>query len=172
MPLPFPAQPPLARLPTAPRQGRTPLPSQPPLSPWAPLQARTCSPHFNTCVASVLHSRARAAPFPSVLRPLPCTPHAHCPPPPSTLQTLDKVVTTGATATYSVTYNFLPLTPTVDDLCADQKDDLCPLAIGLHNSKSNSAWPSGLSGTIVSKIQWKDQDGQEILCMQWTVSGN
>ena len=69
-----------------------------------------------------------------------------------------------------MTYNFIPLSPTVDDLCATQKVDLCPLKVGVHHSTSDSTWPSGLSGTIVSKIQWKDQDGQEILCLQWTVN--
>ena len=84
------------------------------------------------------------------------------------MQDLDEVVT-GGTATYSVKYNFLPLKPTVDDLCADQKDDPCPLAAAHHNSKSISTFPSGLSGTLVSKIEWKDQNAQPILCMEWTV---
>jgi len=88
-----------------------------------------------------------------------------------TPQTLDKVITTPATATYTVTYNFIPLSPTVDDLCATQKEDLCPLAIGVHHDVSTSTWPSGLSGKLTTKIQWKDQDGQEILCMTWEVSG-
>ena len=85
---------------------------------------------------------------------------------------LDEVVTSG-TATYSVTYNFIPVTPTVDDLCVDQQGgippDPCPLAIGQHNSKSISQFPSGLSGTIVTQILWKDQNNQQILCMKWTV---
>ena len=95
---------------------------------------------------------------------LPCPSHSSHP------QTLDKVITPPATATYSVTYNFIPLTPTVDDLCATQKEDLCPLAIGVHHDVSTSTWPSGLSGKLTTKIQWKDQDGQEILCLSWEVT--
>ena len=76
---------------------------------------------------------------------------------------------TGGTATYAVTYNFIPLSPTTDDLCADQKDDKCPLAIGHHHSVSDSVFPSGLSGTLVSKITWKNSDGRQILCLEWTV---
>jgi hypothetical protein len=95
--------------------------------------------------------------------PLPCNKLPH------PAQVLDKQITVGAKAKYSTTYNFIPLTPTTDDLCADQKDDLCPLAIGAHHSKSVSTWPSGLSGTIVNTIEWTDQDGQPILCLKWTV---
>jgi len=75
----------------------------------------------------------------------------------------------GHTATYAVTYNFIPLTPTVDSLCADQETDKCPLAIGHHHSESYSDFPTGLSGTLVSKITWKHEDGRQILCLSWTV---
>ena len=82
---------------------------------------------------------------------------------------MDKDVTQGATAIYSVTYNFIPLSPSTDDLCADQKEDKCPLlASAHHHSVSTSPWPTGLSGTVVSKIEWKDQDGQQVLCLKWT----
>lgn len=80
---------------------------------------------------------------------------------------------TAGTATYSATYNFIPISPTVDDLCVDQAKgdfpDPCPLAKGHHNSKSISVFPSGLSGTLASKFLWKDQNGEQILCMTWTV---
>ena len=110
--------------------------------------------------------RSSRAPGLTLLLSLPATFPTLTPPP---LQVLDKQITVGATAKYSTTYNFIPLTPTTDDLCADQKDDLCPLAIGAHHSKSISTWPSGLSGTIVNTIEWADQDGQPILCLKWTV---
>lgn len=83
---------------------------------------------------------------------------------------LTKVIT-GGTATYSVTYNFLPFSPTVDQLCADQAGtvDACPLAIGHHTDISKSVWPPGLSGTVVSTIKWVDQDGADVLCLKWSV---
>lgn len=85
---------------------------------------------------------------------------------------LDKEVT-GGTATYKVTLNFIPFSPTVDDLCADQagSTDECPLAGGgaHHHDVSVSTFPNGVSGTIVSTIIWADQDGEQVLCFQWTV---
>lgn len=78
---------------------------------------------------------------------------------------------TGGTATYAVTLNYFPLPSTVDDLCADQEggDDPCPLAVGHHKDVSVSPFPSGVSGKVVSDIIWKDQDGQQVLCVRWTV---
>lgn len=89
-------------------------------------------------------------------------------PPSIPAQDLASVIT-GGTATYAITYNFIPLSPTVDDLCADQKDDLCPLKEGHHHSESHSTFPSGLSGTLKSTITWKDTSGAQILCLEWTV---
>lgn len=79
-------------------------------------------------------------------------------------------VVEGATATYSVSWNFIPIDPTVDSLCADQgADDPCPLAVGHHTDKSVSTFPD-LSGYIVSTIEWADAAGNQILCVKWTVN--
>jgi hypothetical protein len=87
------------------------------------------------------------------------------------VQDLDEAIpdSAGHTAKYAITYNFIPLSPTVDSLCADQATDKCPLATGHHHSESYSVFPTGLSGTLVSKITWTHEDGRQILCLQWTV---
>jgi hypothetical protein len=74
---------------------------------------------------------------------------------------------TSGTATYSVTVNYIPLTPTVEDLCTQTS---CPKAIGSYNETSHSTFPSGVSGKIVSKIQWKNQNNEPVWCSQQTFS--
>lgn len=80
---------------------------------------------------------------------------------------------TGGTSSYKVTYNGIPLPATVDDLCADQaggtQPDPCPMAVGVHNDKSISQFPSGVSGKIVFTTTWADQDKEQVLCVEWTV---
>ena len=70
---------------------------------------------------------------------------------------------TGGTATYSMTINGIPFTPSVDDLCTQT---VCPKNVGSYNETSHSTFPSGISGKIVTKIQWKDQDSQPIWCLE------
>lgn len=72
---------------------------------------------------------------------------------------------TGGTATYSFTLNGLPFSPTVDDLCTQTS---CPKDIGTYNETSHSTFPSGVSGKIVSKIQWANQDKQPVWCLEST----
>jgi hypothetical protein len=72
---------------------------------------------------------------------------------------------TGGNAKYSVTLNGLPFTPTVDDLCTQTS---CPKAIGVYNETSKSTFPSGVSGKIISKIQWENQDSQPVWCLEST----
>lgn len=68
-------------------------------------------------------------------------------------------------ATYSVTLNYIPFTPTVDDLCTQTS---CPKAPGSYNETTKSTFPSGVSGKIVSKIQWTNQNDQPIWCSEQT----
>jgi hypothetical protein len=82
------------------------------------------------------------------------------------LYTNNKVVNAG-TATTSVTYNFIPLTPTVKPLC---ESFVCPLQTGQHDGSVSSLFPSGLSGTVVTKIVWKDDAGNQLLCISSTLS--
>ncbi len=69
------------------------------------------------------------------------------------------------TAKYSISLNGIPFSPTVDDLCTQIE---CPQVPGTYNISSASVWSGGVSGKIVSKIQWYDSAGSELLCSQTT----
>ncbi len=71
----------------------------------------------------------------------------------------------GGTATYSLSLNGIPFTPTVDDLCTQTT---CPKEVGSYNETSSSLFPQGVSGKIVSKIQWKNQDNLPVWCQETT----
>jgi hypothetical protein len=72
---------------------------------------------------------------------------------------------TGGTATYSFNLNGIPFAPTVDDLCTQTT---CPKDVGTYNETSKSTFPSGVSGKIVSKIQWKNQKDEPVWCLEST----
>lgn len=72
---------------------------------------------------------------------------------------------TGGTATYSVTMNGIPFNPTIDDLCTQTT---CPKTIASYTEISNSTFPSGISGKIVTKIQWANQNSEPIWCLEST----
>jgi len=72
---------------------------------------------------------------------------------------------TGGTATYSLSLNGIPFSPTVDDLCTQTA---CPKEIGTYNETSKSTFPSGLSGKVVSKIQWENQNNEPVWCVETT----
>jgi len=69
------------------------------------------------------------------------------------------------TATYSVTYNFLPLTPTVKDLCLEIPSG-CPIKAGTLDTVSSFPFDGGISGQLVMKIEWKDLQAQQLICVQ------
>jgi hypothetical protein len=75
---------------------------------------------------------------------------------------------TGGTATYSFSLNGIPFTPTVNPLC---DETACPKDTGFNNESSWSIFPSGLSGKIVSKIEWHDQNNALVWCVEtsWRV---
>ena len=77
----------------------------------------------------------------------------------------DGVTVNGGSAKYSVTYNGIPFPASTEDLCTQIT---CPQVPGTYNITSTSEWPSGLSGKIVTKIQWYDESGAELLCSQTT----
>jgi hypothetical protein len=74
----------------------------------------------------------------------------------------------GGTATYSVTYNFIPLTPEVKDLCGEVPGG-CPIKAGPLQLSSSYPIDPTLSGTIVAKIQWKNTANTELLCVSITM---
>lgn len=76
-----------------------------------------------------------------------------------------KTPITGGIATYSLTLNGIPFKPTIDDLCTQTA---CPKDVGSYNETSSSIFPSGISGKVVSKIQWTDQDNLPVWCVQST----
>jgi hypothetical protein len=74
-------------------------------------------------------------------------------------------IITGGTATYSYSFNGIPFSPTIEDLCTQT---ICPQNIGDYNETSKSTFPSGVSGKVISKIQWENQNFQPIWCLEMT----
>ena len=72
------------------------------------------------------------------------------------------------TATYSFTYNFIPFTPEVTDLCS-QVPGGCPIKAGPLETTSSYPIDPSLSGTIVAKIEWKDTANVQLLCVSITM---
>ena len=67
------------------------------------------------------------------------------------------------TARYSVKYNYLPLSPTVDPLC--DVTVACPIAVGTLDTRSSYPFDEGLSGSIIMKVEWFDLTGRRLLCV-------
>ena len=63
----------------------------------------------------------------------------------------------GGTATYSVTYNFIPLSPTTEDLC--------PIRPGTLYTVSSVPFDGSLTGSITFKIEWKDLSLDQLMCV-------
>ena len=72
---------------------------------------------------------------------------------------------TGGTAIYTLNLNGIPFTPTKSDLCT-QTD--CPKEVGFNNESSWNLFPSGISGKIVSTIEWNDQNNDLVWCVETT----
>ena len=71
---------------------------------------------------------------------------------------------TGGTATYTVTYNFIPLTPTTDNLCSVAPKG-CPIMPGTLDTVSSIPFDGSLSGSLSIKIEWKDVVGEQLICV-------
>jgi len=85
--------------------------------------------------------------------------------------TLDLNVPTvilAGTATYSFTYNFIPLTPDVKDLCGEVPGG-CPIKAGPLELVSSYPIDASLRGTIVAKIEWKNTANIQLLCVSITM---
>jgi len=70
----------------------------------------------------------------------------------------------GGTATYSVTYNFIPLSPTTEDLCTVVPGG-CPISVGTLHTVSSIPFDGSLSGSITFKIEWKDLSLAQLMCV-------
>jgi hypothetical protein len=75
------------------------------------------------------------------------------------------VEVTGGTTKYSLTLNGIPFTPSTDDLCSQT---VCPKVAGFYNESSEDTWPGGVSGKIITKLEWFDTNGNLLLCSQTT----
>lgn len=69
---------------------------------------------------------------------------------------------TGGISKYSVTYNFIPFSPTTEPLCNIIP---CPLSAGTYTNATTRVWPSGLSGTLTSQISWQNENSVALLCI-------
>jgi hypothetical protein len=77
----------------------------------------------------------------------------------------DGVTVEAGTTKYSLSLNGIPFTPQTDDLCTQTA---CPKGPGLHNESSTDTWPGGISGKIVTKLEWFDANGNLLLCSSTT----
>jgi hypothetical protein len=75
----------------------------------------------------------------------------------------------GGTATYSLSLNGVPVPSRVSDLCAARSADPCPLQPGHHTDVATSVFPTDVSGKVVSRVQWANEEKEDILCVEWTV---
>lgn len=84
---------------------------------------------------------------------------------------LSKEITKG-TSQYDITLNFIPFTPTINDLCTEISNSniTCPLQVGHIASQSKGSIPTGVNGIVVIKNQWFDDSGARILCMQFKIT--
>jgi len=73
-------------------------------------------------------------------------------------------VVEGGTATYSVTYNYIPLSPTTDNLCMVAPAG-CPIQPGILNTVSSIPFDGSLVGSLTFKIEWKNLAAQQLMCV-------
>ena len=69
------------------------------------------------------------------------------------------------TAKYSFSFNGIPFSPTTEDLCSDVA---CPLLPGPYTNTTTSVFPSGVSGKVVTRIEWFDTANNRLLCADVT----
>ena len=72
-------------------------------------------------------------------------------------------VITGGRVETSLTYNFIPITPTTSDLCTVVG---CPITIGEHDGSSWYTFPTGLAGRVIAQVKWYDTTGRVLLCIK------
>lgn len=76
-----------------------------------------------------------------------------------------KTPITGGTASYSYTLNGIPFPATVDDLCTQTS---CPKDVGLYNETSHSTFPDGVTGKVITKLKWENQNKEPVWCLEMT----
>lgn len=83
---------------------------------------------------------------------------------------LTQTITKG-TSKYDITYNFIPISPTIEDLCTEIESSniSCPLLNGFISSESKGRIPIDVSGSLTIKNQWFNNDQTKILCMKFDI---
>jgi len=77
----------------------------------------------------------------------------------------DGVTVDAGTTKYSLSLNGIPFSPSTEDLCIQTA---CPKTPGFYNESTSDTWPGGVSGKIVTKLEWFDAAGTLLLCSQTT----
>jgi hypothetical protein len=72
------------------------------------------------------------------------------------------VTVADGTAKYSVTLNYIPFSPSVEPLCQDIP---CPMGPGSYTNTTTSTWPSGVTGSLTTKMEWLDPAGSTLACV-------
>jgi hypothetical protein len=67
------------------------------------------------------------------------------------------------TSVTSVSLNFIPVGTKTEELCSSMS---CPIEPGSHDGSTWALFPSGVSGTLVSKINWYDDQQNHLLCIE------
>ena len=70
---------------------------------------------------------------------------------------------TEGTAVTTITYNGIPFSPSTTPL------DNLPIRIGENDGSTWSEFPSGVSGKLVSKVEWYDSTERKLLCIESTL---
>lgn len=73
------------------------------------------------------------------------------------------ILVTDGTSSFEATFNFIPLTPTLQPLC---EDVACPITSGAKTNTTRSIWPSGVTGSFTTKMHWNLLTGDELLCVE------
>ena len=82
---------------------------------------------------------------------------------------LTKPVETGSTETIKLTLRGIPVENKTTDLCTAlaKTDTPCPIAAGHVTSVTKGTIPTDApSGTLIATASWKDQAGNNVLCIQ------
>jgi hypothetical protein len=73
------------------------------------------------------------------------------------------------TSQTSVSLNFIPLGTKTEELCSTMP---CPIEPGIHDGSSWALFPSGVSGTLVTKINWYDDQQNHLLCLESVIKAS
>jgi hypothetical protein len=84
-----------------------------------------------------------------------------------TLLYTSPVTVTDGTAKTAITFNFLPISPTIVPLCNSVP---CPIEPGQHDGSTTYTYPMGYAGKTTTTITWADLMGAELLCIKMTLT--